>query len=209
MFTGIIEAVGRVEAAEQRHGASRLRIAAPFAGDLKVDDSVAVDGVCLTVVERTDSFFEADVVAETLAKTNLDRLAEGEEVNLERSLEAGARLHGHIVQGHVDARGEVADVDTGGGSTLVTVRYPRHFAAYLIPVGSVALDGISFTVARLGDETLTVAVIPHTWEHTTIRSWEAGRKVNLEFDLIGKYVVRAIQQGVGEGVDAARRFLTG
>jgi len=211
MFTGIIEAVGRVGHVAPREGGRRLSIEAPFAAELRVDESVAVNGTCLTVVAHDASGFEADVVEETLAKTSLGDLAAGHPVNLERAMRLGARLDGHLVQGHVDAAGEVVGVEPLADSWLVRVRYPEAFAPYLIPVGSVALDGISLTVARLEGDTLTVAIIPHTWAHTTVRDWRPGRRVNLEFDLIGKYVVRALAHGVGagNGGEAVRRYLTG
>ena len=113
-------------------------------------------------------------------------------------MRAGGRLDGHIVQGHVDATGTVESVEALDDSWLVRVHYPEAFAPYLIPVGSIALDGISLTVARLADETLTVAIIPHTWDHTTVHTWTPGRRINLEFDLIGKYVVRALERGIGQ-----------
>lgn len=201
MFTGIIEAVGRIERAEALTGGRRLRIAAPFAGALRVDESVAVNGACLTVVAQDAEAFEAVVVEETLAKTSLGALADGSAVNLERAMHAAARLDGHLVQGHVDTTGTVAAVEALDDSWLVRVAYPERFASYLIPAGSITVDGISLTVARLDDERgephFSVAVIPHTWAHTTAPTWEPGRRVNLEFDLIGKYVVRALERGVG------------
>jgi riboflavin synthase len=197
MFTGIIEAVGRVERAEPLEGGRRLRIACPFAPGLRPDESVAVNGVCLTVVARDAEAFEAVAVEETLAKTNLGDLGEGAGVNLERALRLGDRLDGHLVQGHVDATGTVQHVEALADSHLVRIGYPPSFASYLIPVGSVALDGISLTVARLEEETLTVAIIPHTWGKTTVRDWHPGRRVNLEFDLVGKYVARSLAQGIG------------
>ena len=199
MFTGIIEAVGTVEAVTPLEGGRRLRLAAPFAGTLRVDESVAVNGVCLTVVGQDAAAFEAVAVEETLAKTSLGDLVAGAEVNLERAMAMGGRLDGHIVQGHVDATGTVEAVEALADSWMVRVAYPERFAPYLIPVGSVALDGISLTVARLEEDVLTVAVIPHTWHHTTVHAWRPGRRVNLEFDLIGKYVVRALERGVGQG----------
>ncbi len=197
MFTGIIEAVGRVERITPLEGGTRLRLACAFAAELRVDESVAVNGVCLTVVAQDDRAFEAVAVEETLAKTSLGDLAEGDGVNLERAMRLGDRLDGHLVQGHVDASGTVASVEALADSWLVRVRYPEAFAPYLVPAGSVALDGISLTLARLDDEALTVAVIPHTWNHTTVRTWRPGRRVNLEFDVIGKYVVRAMARGIG------------
>lgn len=208
MFTGIVESVGHIASASRVNGGHRLAINAPFASELRVDESVAVNGCCLTVVRQRGDAFEADVVEETLAKTSLGRLAVGDAVNLERAMLAGSRLDGHIVQGHVDASGEVVEVEELEGSHMVSVRYPERFAAYLIPVGSVALDGISLTVARLEKDVLTVAVIPHTWERTTMSEWQPGRPVNLEFDLIGKYVVRALETGAASGA-TVRRFLTG
>lgn len=211
MFTGIIEAVGRVARVEPLEGGRRLTLQAPFAAELCVDESVSVNGACQTVVAQTDATFTVVAVEETLSKTNLGRLAAGDAVNLERALRAGGRLDGHLVQGHVDATGTVADVEALADSWLVRVRYDEaRFGSYLIPVGSVALDGISLTVARLEGDVLTVAIIPHTWAHTTISEWEPGRAVNLEFDLIGKYVVRALERGGGGGAPApGSRFVTG
>ncbi len=207
MFTGIIEAVGHVASIETLDGGRRLTLASEFAPELRVDQSVAVNGACQTVVAVADETFSVVAVEETLAKTNFGDLRAGDRVNLERAMRPDGRLDGHFVQGHVDATGEVASVEALADSWLVRVRYPERFAPYLIPVGSVTLDGISLTVARLDDEALTVAIIPHTWTHTTVSGWEPGRAVNLEFDLIGKYVVRAMQHGVG--TEPERRFLSG
>lgn len=204
MFTGIIEEVGRVEAVRPLQGGRRLRIACSFAGALRVDESVAVDGVCLTVVTQADEAFEAVAVEETLSKTTLGQRAEGDGVNLERALAFGGRLDGHLVQGHVDTVGGVVEVEVLADSHRVRVRYPGAFAPYLIPRGSVAVDGVSLTVARLDEApgTFDLAVIPHTWSHTTARRWRAGIAVNLEFDLVGKYVLRRQlvgQAGVSSG----------
>ncbi len=207
MFTGIIEEVGRVAAVEELEGGRRFRIAAAFAPELRVDQSVAVNGACQTVVGVEGETFEVVAVEETLAKTNFGALEAGDRVNLERAMRPDGRLDGHLVQGHVDATGEVMEIEKLADSWLVRVRYPERFAPYLIPVGSVTLDGISLTVARLEDDALTVAIIPHTWQHTTVADWQVGRAVNLEFDLIGKYVVRALERGVGAGPE--RRFLSG
>lgn len=197
MFTGIIEAVGRVESVAPLAGARRLRLACPFAGALRVDESVAVGGVCLTVVAHDEAAFEAVAVEETLSKTTLGRLAEGDAVNLERALAVGGRLDGHLVQGHVDTVGEVVAVEALADSHLVRVAYPEAFARLLIPRGSVAVDGVSLTVARLDDVpgTFTLALIPHTWTYTTAATWRPGQGVNLEFDLVGKYVLRGLAVG--------------
>ena len=192
MFTGIVEEVARVERVEPLEGGRRLRVACSFAGALRVDESVAVGGACLTVVAQDDDAFEAVAVEETLDKTTLGERAEGDGVNVERALVLGSRLDGHLVQGHVDATGEIVRVTERADSHEVRVRYPEAFAAYLIPKGSVTVDGISLTVAALDDEpgTFDLAIIPHTWAKTTAGAWQAGQRVNLEFDLLGKYLVR-------------------
>ena len=199
MFTGIIEAVGRIEAVTPLAGGRRLRVACPFAGALRVDESVAVEGVCLTVVAQDRGTFEATAVEETLSKTTLGRLAPGDLVNLERALALGGRLDGHLVQGHVDATGEIVSVEALADSHLVHIVYPPGAARLLIARGSVAVDGISLTVARLDEPpgTFTLALIPHTWQHTTAGRWEARRIVNLEFDLVGKYVLRGLSLPTG------------
>jgi riboflavin synthase len=205
MFTGIIEEVGQVGAVEPLAGGRRLRIACSFASGLRVDESVAVDGACLTVVAQDGGAFEAVAVEETLAKTALGDRSPGDGVNLERALRLPARLDGHLVQGHVDATGTVEAVDALADSHLVRVRYPTPFAPNLIPAGSVTVDGVSLTVARLDEPagTFAVAVIPHTWEKTTARDWRPGRAVNLEFDLVGKYVLRAARADGSAGLAAA------
>lgn len=190
MFTGIIEDVGRIERALPLDGGRRLTIASAFAGELEPDQSVSVDGACQTVVACESHTFEVVAVEETLMKTTLGGLGEGDPVNLERAMTPSARLDGHIVQGHVDATGTVESVEELADSRLIRIRYDAAFAAYLIPVGSVAVDGISLTVARLDDDVFTVSIIPHTLEHTNVRMWQPGRAVNLEFDVIGKYVAR-------------------
>ncbi|PAP76467.1 riboflavin synthase [Rubrivirga marina] len=197
MFTGIIEEVGTLADVTPLRGGRRLRIACSFADALRVDESVAVDGVCLTVVAQDGDAFEAVAVEETLSKTALGDREAGDGVNLERAMVLGARLDGHLVQGHVDATGTVDSVEALADSHLVRIRYPDADAAYLIPRGSICVDGISLTVARLDEPegTFALAIIPHTWDKTTAGQWRKGERVNLEFDLVGKYVLRA--QGVG------------
>lgn len=197
MFTGIIEAVGTVAAVEPLggdRGGRRLTIAAPFAEELRPDESVAINGACQTVTRAGEGTFGVVTIEETLRKTTFGNLEAGDAVNLERALEAGGRLDGHFVQGHVDATGTVTRAEQEETNWLYTLRFAEQYAPYVIPVGSVALDGISLTVARLGETTagpeLTVAIIPHTYEHTAISEWTEGTEVNLEFDMIGKYVVR-------------------
>lgn len=199
MFTGIVEEIGRVEAVTPLTGGRRLRLACSFAPELEVDESVAVDGVCLTVVARDAGTFEATAVEETLSKTTLGRLAAGDAVNLERAVRLGGRLDGHLVQGHVDTTGTVTAVEALADSHLVTVAYPPEHADLVIPRGSVCVDGISLTVARLDDSgrggpVFMLAIIPHTWSHTTASGWAEGQRVNLEFDLVGKYVLRSARR---------------
>ena len=195
MFTGIIEDTGRIAHVEARGGGKRLTIEAAFAPELRVDQSVSINGACQTVVDvdadaRT---FAVDTIEETLRKTTFSTLSAGTPVNLERALQAGDRLDGHFVQGHVDATGTVVNVEQEDTDWLYTIRFDPEYAAYLIPVGSISVDGISLTVARLGDDTLTVAIIPHTYENTNVAdAWTEGAAVNLEFDLIGKYVARSL-----------------
>ncbi|HEX8298766.1 MAG TPA: riboflavin synthase [Rubricoccaceae bacterium] len=197
MFTGIVEEVARVAAVEPLAGGRRLRLACTFAAELAVDESVAVAGVCLTVVAHDAEAFEAIAVEETLSKTTLGRFTTGDGVNVERAVRLGGRLDGHLVQGHVDTTGEIVSVERLADSHLVTVAYPPEHADLLIPRGSICVDGISLTVARLDDRpqdrtpTFTLALIPHTWDKTTAGNWAAGQRVNLEFDLVGKYVLRA------------------
>ncbi|MCH7640462.1 MAG: riboflavin synthase [Bacteroidetes bacterium] len=197
MFTGIIEAVGRIEQLEELGGGRRLTISCPFADELSVDESVAVNGTCLTVVAQDGAEFEATAVEETLAKTSLRDVSEGDTVNIERAMQANGRFDGHVVQGHVDTTGVVETIEQLADSWLVAIRYPESYSANLIPVGSITIDGISLTVARLAKESFTVAIIPHTWENTTIHDWQPGRRVNLEFDVIGKYVARMLEKHSG------------
>ncbi len=193
MFTGIIEETGVLEAVEVLAGGRRLRVGCSFAEALRVDESVAVDGVCLTVVAQDATAFEAVAVEETLAKTAFGDRQPGDAVNLERALVLGARLDGHLVQGHVDATGTVQAIEALADSHLVTIRYPEAFANYLIPRGSIAVDGVSLTVARLDEPagTFALALIPHTWQMTAASRWRPDARVNLEFDLVGKYVLRS------------------
>ncbi len=190
MFTGIIEEVGEVVGVEPLGGGRRLRIAAAMAAEVRPEQSVAVNGACQTVVATDGRAFEVVAIEETLKKTTFGTFRPGRRVNLERAMPAGGRLDGHLVQGHVDATGTIEAVEPLATSTLYHIRFDGRFAPYIVPVGSIAVDGISLTVARLEDDRFTVAIIPYTAEHTTAGTWTAGQPVNLEFDLIGKYVAR-------------------
>lgn len=190
MFTGIIKDVGRIAQIDDLGGGLRFTIHSRFASALTVDESIAVNGACQTVVAADEDAFVVDSIEETLRKTTFSTLSVGDPVNLERPLKAGGRLDGHFVQGHVDATGTIAKVEREGTDWLYTVSFPGRFQRYLIPVGSITIDGISLTVARIGEGTLTVAIIPHTYEHTIVSdAWSEGAAVNLEFDMLGKYVV--------------------
>jgi riboflavin synthase len=200
VFTGIIEELGRIRAIHHREGGARLEIAAETVlTDARVGDSIAVNGCCVTVVERGDAWWAADAVIETLQRTALGALEPGEPVNLERPLRLADHLGGHLVQGHVDAVGEVvARTALADGSTRFTFSAPPEVLRYVVEKGSIAIDGISLTVAALDDETFDVAIIPHTLAVTTLGHKGPGAAVNLEADLIAKYVERLLVATPGE-----------
>ena len=195
MFTGIVEEVGRVTAA----GGRRLEVACGFA-DLDIGDSIAVNGVCLTVMELDDRgdmrSFAAELSEETLARTSLGTLAEGSPVNLERPVPVGGRLGGHVVQGHVDGTGLVRALDPHEGSVVMWIEAPEALRRYLVEKGSVAVDGVSLTVAGLREDAFSVALIPHTLTATTLQSKVPGDVVNLEVDILAKYVESLLAEHV-------------
>jgi riboflavin synthase len=194
MFTGIIEEVGRVEAIEPRAAGSRLRITAPVVcGDVREGDSISVNGVCLTAVDLRGQGFGADVSPETLKRSSLGRLERGWMVNLERALTPNSRLGGHIVQGHVDAMGEVISLDLlGDNNWWLRLKAPAEIDRYLVFKGSIAIDGISLTVAEVSGGVVSVTIIPHTYEHTNLRLRRPGDAVNLEADVLAKYVEKML-----------------
>ena len=193
MFTGLIEKLGAVGGVRDLPSGRRLRIATGVGGQLALGDSIAVNGVCLTVVAFDASGFEAEVSPETLRVTNLADLRAGSTVNLERPLLPSDRLGGHFVQGHVDGVGHVADIRREADFWWVSVGFPADLARYIVPKGSIAVDGISLTVAGLDRDSLTVQIIPHTWRHTNLHARSVGEAVNIECDIIGKYVVRGVE----------------
>lgn len=195
MFTGLIEATGIVRRVAPVAGGQRLTIETTLAAELALGDSVATSGVCLTVVERDAESWSADVSPETLRVTALGALGAGSLVNLERPLAVGSRLGGHFVQGHVDGTGRIVSITPEGDFHRVTVSFPSELATYFIEKGSVAVDGISLTVAALGADTFDVQVIPHTWTATTLRHAQPADLVNLECDMVGKYVLRSLSLG--------------
>ena len=195
MFTGIIEETGAVRAfVPGEAGGARLEVeASAVLEDLQLGGSIAVNGCCLTAVEISDSGFAADLSPETLDKTNLGELAAGSRVNLERPLLPSSRLSGHFVQGHVDAKGEFLGVEPAGDDNwTLRVRAPRELRRYLVYKGSVAIDGISLTIANLVDDVIEVAIIPHTFKETNLSARKPGSGVNLEVDILAKYVARQL-----------------
>ncbi len=193
MFTGIIEELGRVRSIKRRGEGARLVIEArTVTADAQEGDSIAINGVCLTAIDvRTDSF-AADGSRETLQRSTLGRLRAGLPVNLERAVTPSTRLGGHIVQGHVDGRGRFLHAEEHGGSWTIRIGYPKELARYLVFKGSVSVEGISLTVAALADEYFEIAVIPKTWEVTNLSHLRANDEVNLEADIIAKYVERIL-----------------
>lgn len=191
MFTGLIEAVGAVADVQRIASGLRLRVGTNLAGELHAGDSLAVNGVCLTVVAAAADGVEADVGPETMKVTTLGSLRKGQVVNLERPMRADGRFGGHFVLGHVDDTGRVRDVRAAGEAHWLQVSFNPGLAAYLIPKGSIAIDGISLTVAALAGNMFDVMIVPHTWRHTNLQTLGAGDRVNLECDMVGKYVVRA------------------
>lgn len=191
MFTGIIEELGRVSALDDHAGGVRISVSASVVTNGTVDgDSISVNGVCLTAIDVTAGSFSADVSPETLNVTTIGNLAIGSPVNLERAVTPMTRLGGHIVQGHVDARGTFISAEQTGDFWTVHIGFPPELAPYLIYKGSVAIEGISLTVAALHEKSFDIALIPKTWEMTNLSQLKPGDSVNLEADLIAKYVER-------------------
>ena len=195
MFTGIVEAVGEVTAVDATEDGRRLRIATPFAAELGEGESVSVAGACLTVEAFDEAGFEVFLAAETVARTSLGDREVGDGVNLERALPADARLDGHFVQGHVDGTTEVTDVESVGEDWTYEFALPEGLGRYVVEKGSVALDGVSLTVAGLDDDagTFSIAIIPTTYRETTFSELEPGDSVNVEVDVLAKYVERLVE----------------
>ena len=193
MFTGLVEAVGEVADVAPNASGSRLRLSTALAPELANGDSLAVNGVCLTVVAAERDSVHMDVGPETARITTLGAVRQGTLVNLERPLRADSRLGGHFVQGHVDAVGTIEELRQEGDCYWLGVVFPQPLAPYIVRKGSIAVNGISLTVAELGDRRFDVQVIPYTWTHTTLRVMKAGDPVNLECDILGKYVARSVE----------------
>ncbi|MDE6183255.1 MAG: riboflavin synthase [Rikenellaceae bacterium] len=193
MFSGIIESVGTVTALRREGGNLHITLSCPFADELKIDQSVAHNGVCLTVVELSDGGYTVTAIDETLKKSNLGLLAVGDKVNLERSMRPDALLDGHIVQGHVDMTARCTDVQQADGSHVYTFGYEPGEGRITVEKGSVAVNGVSLTVVNSRPDGFQVAIIPYTWEHTNFHTFAPGTVVNIEFDIIGKYISKLMQ----------------
>ena len=190
MFTGIIEDLGIVKNLVKDNDNLNLTIESVLAPELKIDQSVSHNGVCLTVIDLTETSYTVTAIKETLDKTNLNVLEIGASVNLERGLKLGARLDGHMVQGHVDQIGACTSVETQNGSWVYSFQYDASLGNLTIEKGSITVNGVSLTVVNSKDDGFSVAIIPYTYEHTNFNGFEVGTVVNLEFDVIGKYVAR-------------------
>ena len=190
MFTGIIETLGKVKSIEKEQENLHITIQSDFTNELKIDQSVAHNGVCLTVVDIDNDCYKVTAIKETLDKTNLNHLSLSDSVNLERGMKLGARLDGHIVQGHVDQTGVCTEIRDSEGSTYFTFAYDPSLNNITIEKGSITVNGVSLTVVNSGKDHFSVAIIPYTLEHTGFKDFTIGTVVNLEFDVIGKYVTR-------------------
>jgi riboflavin synthase len=193
MFTGLIESVGLVSGVTPDAAGMRLRVSTVLASELQPGESLAVNGVCLTVVSAADGTVYADLGPETARVTTLGSLRSGQPVNLERAMRADSRVGGHFVQGHVDGTGTVKAMREDGDAHWLTVGFGEALAAFVIPKGSIAIDGVSLTIAALRDGELDVMIIPFTWDHTNLHALAPRDRVNLECDMVGKYVARAAQ----------------
>lgn len=193
MFTGLVEAVGEITGVKATPGGFRLRLSTALAPELANGDSLAVNGVCLTVVAADPDAVQVDVSPETARVTTMGAVTRGTAVNLERPLRADARLGGHFVQGHVDATGTVDNLRQDGESFCLTIMFGPALAPFIVRKGSIAVNGVSLTVAGVDDRRFDVQIIPYTWTHTTFHALKVGDPVNLECDILGKYVARAVE----------------
>jgi riboflavin synthase len=198
VFTGLIEDLGAVRSIERTDDGAKVRIASRLAGELALGDSIAVNGCCLTATSVEDGDFEIEAMNQTLEVTALDGVEEGSRVNLELAMKAGDRLGGHIVQGHVDGIGMVASVEDDGFARRVRVELPRELLRYVVDKGSITLSGVSLTVAELGESWAEVSLIPETLERTNLGEVQAGSRLNVECDIVAKYVERLVAPFAGK-----------
>ena len=190
MFTGIIETTGKVVETFQSQTNLELWIQSSITQELKIDQSVAHNGICLTVVEISGEVYRVTAVAETISKTNINNWEVGDEINLERALKLGDRLDGHFVQGHVDTTGRCIQVKNKDGSSIFSFEFPKQFAELMIEKGSVCINGVSLTAFDIKKKKFSVTIIPYTFEHTNFKHLRVNDEVNLEFDVLGKYFLR-------------------
>lgn len=196
MFTGLIKEIGTVKNITNNAEGKLFEYGCTdLIDEMEIDDSVSINGVCQTVIKKTDQTFFAQAVGTTLDKSNLSTLKAGDPVNMELALRLSDRLGGHLVQGHVNGMGVIKRIINQGKNYLLTVSFPAELSAYFIEEGSVALEGVSLTISHLGQEELTVSVIPHTWDNTTLAHAKVGKKVNIEVDLVAKYLERMLLMG--------------
>jgi riboflavin synthase len=197
MFTGLIEALGEIAEVEETGRGLRLRVRTPLARQLTAGESLAVNGVCLTVTDAGGDDLHADIGPETARITTLGALRREQQVNLERAMRADGRFGGHLVQGHVDGTGSVVDVREEGEAHGITIRIPVALAPYIVRKGSIAVDGVSLTVVDLEHDRVEVMIVPFTWQQTSLSALRVGDRVNLECDMVGKYVARAVELRAG------------
>ena len=194
MFTGIVEATATVENIETQGTSVHFTMSCPFTDELKIDQSLSHNGCCLTIEKIENQRYSVTAIQETLEKTNLGNWKIGTKVNLERCVLMNGRLDGHIVQGHIDQTGTIKSIENLNGSHYITIAYTEKDGFTTVPQGSITVDGISLTVAHSGENEFSVAIIPYTWEHTNLKNLEIGNRVNLEFDIIGKYVAKLMKK---------------
>ncbi|MEX0686338.1 MAG: riboflavin synthase [Balneolales bacterium] len=195
MFNGIIKNLGTVKSIEDQGGRKLLQVTCDFVSDLTVDESISINGVCQTVIglDENNASFAVQVIEETLSKTALGELKQGEMINLERSLRLSERISGHIVQGHVDTVGIINSINREEGSWLFTISYPKEFSNHIVGRGSISIDGISLTIAREKQNEFTIGIIPYTFENTNLKFKKTNDPVNLEFDIFGKYTIKYLE----------------
>ncbi len=209
MFTGLIEEIGSIKKVKSIGGGIKIQISATkIMDDLKIDDSVSINGTCQTVVSLSNNSFDVEAVEETLIKTTLGYLKSGELVNLERAALPSSRLGGHFVQGHVDCIGELARIDKLQTAVNLWFSYPKGFAELIVPTGSICINGVSLTSARVENDQFMVAIIPHTYKSTNLKDLKMGSKVNLEFDIIGKYVVKMLNSIDKKKISTLDKYIT-
>ncbi|HEM48729.1 MAG TPA: riboflavin synthase [Caldithrix sp.] len=199
MFTGIIEEIGKIKKVERISGGFKINISAKnILNDMKADDSLSVNGVCLTVAKRDDCSVWCDAVGETLEKSTLALIKEGAKVNLERALKLSDRLGGHIVQGHVNGIGEITQIIKRGENYYIEIFLPAHINKYIVEEGSITVNGVSLTIAKMNEARIGLSIIPHTWQHTTFSDTKIGEKVNIETDILARYVEKILNNSRGE-----------